>query len=168
MLDARSNSHTDSHIISCHRYKGPLRVIAFITLWSFLFSTGGGEILVEDVLLGHKGYAGKAWAAETYAGPSSVGPAGSGSPASIKELDIKTFILPQRLGYIKDSWSAGNQKPKAEDRVVIHIQDAPCNYAAQHKIADIVGYLSEKYGITAINLEGGEGAYDLSLFADIR
>ena len=59
MLGTGLNSH------SFKRKRGPFRVIAFITLWSFLFSMGGGNYLVEN-----------AWAARAVpesASPGSVG-----------------------------------------------------------------------------------------------
>ena len=144
MLNARANSYIFSK-------KGPLRVIAFVTLWSFLFSIGGGEILVE-----------KAWAARTPLELTGVGSNRAGSPsASIKDLNVETFTLPQYLGHIKDAFKGSS------DKIVVHIQDAHCNYAAQHKISNIIEYLQKEYGINTINLEGGKGEYDLSIFTRI-
>ncbi|MFH1877346.1 MAG: hypothetical protein ABH883_00875, partial [Candidatus Omnitrophota bacterium] len=71
------------------------------------------------------------------------------------------FELPSGLGLINNRVTGNSGK------TVIHIQDAHCNYNAQHKIADIMDYLTEKYGINIINLEGGTGAYDLSVFEKI-
>lgn len=79
-----------------------------------------------------------------------------------KELHVDTFTLPEYLGHIKDSYNVENS-----DKVIIHIQDAHCNYAAQRKIADIIEYLTKKYGIDTINLEGGAKDYDLSSFTSI-
>ena len=47
---------------SIFRYKGPLRVIAFITLWSFLFTAIPPDIILKRALL-RQGYGGQAWAA---------------------------------------------------------------------------------------------------------
>ncbi|MFH1190192.1 MAG: hypothetical protein V1682_05815 [Candidatus Omnitrophota bacterium] len=63
---------------------------------------------------------------------------------------------------MRDAWSG---KPGAA--TVIQIQDAHCNYAAQKKIADIIGYLNDNYGVGLINLEGGAKEYDLTVFTDI-
>jgi hypothetical protein len=52
-------------------------------------------------------------------------------------------------------------------KTVIHIQDAHCNYAAQRSIADILGYLSNEYGVYAVNCEGAAEGYDLSVFTNI-
>ncbi|MFC1576616.1 hypothetical protein ACFL3J_02985, partial [Candidatus Omnitrophota bacterium] len=117
-----------------------------------MFSTGGGNILVEN-----------SWAAVGDLAPSSAGATTSGSPAPIKAIDVDTFVLPAYLGTVSDSWHA-----PSGGITVIHIQDAHCNYAAQHKIADIIEYLNTEYGIDAVNLEGGKGDYDLSIFTDIK
>ncbi|MCK4852174.1 MAG: hypothetical protein KAS86_03580, partial [Candidatus Omnitrophica bacterium] len=76
-------------------------------------------------------------------------------------LDIETFSIPSYLGSVKYS-SKGNS-----DKVVIHIQDAHSNYAAQNRIAEIIEYLHGEYGLEDINLEGGTGDYDLSVLTDI-
>ncbi|MFH1791421.1 MAG: hypothetical protein ABH885_05520 [Candidatus Omnitrophota bacterium] len=51
---------------------------------------------------------------------------------------------------------------------VIHIQDAHANYNCQHAVADLINYISGKYGIETVNLEGGSGDYDLSPFTWIE
>ena len=53
------------------------------------------------------------------------------------------------------------------DSLVIHIQDAHCNYDAQMRIAEILTHINEKYNIKNINLEGGTGDYDLSIYRKI-
>lgn len=68
-------------------------------------------------------------------------------------------------------WSFFVARAAAEEsfkKTLFHIQDAHCNYYAQHEINDIIDRLSEKHGIVTVNLEGGKGAYDLSLFTRIR
>ncbi|MCX5665838.1 MAG: hypothetical protein NT036_02150, partial [Candidatus Omnitrophica bacterium] len=82
-----------------------------------------------------------------------------------KHLNPDTFSLPKDLGDIKDSWAHSKQSLK---NIIIHIQDAHCNYAAQAKIAQIVEYLNSSYGIDTVNLEGGAGDYDLSAFSSIK
>ncbi|UCD55175.1 MAG: HEAT repeat domain-containing protein [Candidatus Omnitrophota bacterium] len=143
MKDARFNSW-----IAKRPYKG---IIVFITIWSFLFNTVGPDILLE-----------KAWAAGTPLEPARVGSDRAGGPGPFKELNVNTFTLPQYLGHIKDMHKADSGK------VIVHIQDAHCNYAAQHKIADIIEYLHKRYGIKVVNLEGGKGEYDLSVFTRIQ
>ncbi|MFH1665481.1 MAG: hypothetical protein ABIA77_04970, partial [Candidatus Omnitrophota bacterium] len=76
-------------------------------------------------------------------------------------FDVGTVSIPAGLGVVEDFHNAD------PNRTVIHIQDAHCNYNAQHKIAELIGYLSKEYGINSINLEGGKGQYDLSVFQGI-
>ena len=72
------------------RHKGLLRVIAFITLWSFFITS-----LPLDFV----------WAAGKPLKPSGVGFDRGSSPDLFKKLNIETFTLPQNLGHIQDSWS---------------------------------------------------------------
>jgi len=76
-------------------------------------------------------------------------------------LDTDTFTIPEHLGEVKYAFK-GNP-----DKVIIHIQDAHCNAFAQNKIAGIIDYLNKEYGINMINLEGGDGNYDLAIFTSI-
>ncbi|NQT06700.1 MAG: hypothetical protein HQ575_04080, partial [Candidatus Omnitrophica bacterium] len=78
-----------------------------------------------------------------------------------KLLEIEDFEIPSALGELKD-------KHKGKGGTIIFIQDAHCNYAAQKSISNIIGHLNENYGVNLINLEGGAGDYDLSLFTDIK
>lgn len=144
MLAARSNSHIAR--------KGPLKVIAFITLWSFLFSISPHELIMN-----------KARAAGTPLELPSSGSNRPGSPsASLKELDVDTFGISCLLGELEDTWKGDSGK------TVIHIQDAHCNYSCQKSIRSIVDYLTSEYGIDLALLEGGAGNYDLSVFTDIE
>lgn len=152
MKDARSDSYF-SIIVS-----KPLKVmVCAVTLVAFLFN-----IISYDL----------AWSATQL--PIS-------SPTIFKELNATTFSLPKDLGTIKYSWSSpqstlrrglklNNRLAQSESLppVVIHIQDAHCNYAAQKRIAQIIEYLNKEYGIDTVNLEGGAEGYDLSLFTDIK
>ncbi|KJJ86063.1 conserved hypothetical protein, secreted [Candidatus Omnitrophus magneticus] len=85
----------------------------------------------------------------------------------LSTLSSESFILPTDLGTVRYSYNGSSEK------IIIHIQDAHCNYSAQHKISDILEYLNTEYGIKNINLEGGRGAYNFAIFtaipeADIR
>ena len=131
--------------------RGPLRIIAVITLWSFLITTGGGDILVD-----------KTWAASTPLERPNVRSIDTDSPGLNNNPDVETFILPQYLGQVKDRHAGASEK------IIIHIQDAHCNYAAQHQIKDIIAYFRKEYGISMVNLEGGAQNYDLSIFTNIR
>jgi len=85
----------------------------------------------------------------------------SSSEATEGPLDISSLVLPEYLGQVKKS-NIGNPR-----RILIHVQDAHCNYAAQKRVADILGYFSSAYGLKMINLEGGAGQYDLRVFSYI-
>ncbi|MFC1480045.1 hypothetical protein ACFL5Y_01200 [Candidatus Omnitrophota bacterium] len=81
--------------------------------------------------------------------------------AQFARLDTETFTLPAHLGDVEYSFKGDS------DKVVIHIQDAHCNSFAQNKISDIIDYLNEEYGISMVNLEGGVGGYDFTVFTSI-
>ncbi|MDP8299277.1 MAG: hypothetical protein P9L88_05185 [Candidatus Tantalella remota] len=85
----------------------------------------------------------------------------SGRMDRVKSINIDTFFLPIDLGMVRYIHK-GNS-----DKVLIHIQDAHCNYPAQKKIAEILEYVNAEYGVKEVNLEGGAGSYDLSVFTDI-
>ncbi len=138
--------------------KKMFRVItALVTLLCFLVTTGLGDVFV------HTAWAAKAPLVQTV-------PTGIEDPLFVSELNIETFVLPQNLGTIEDTWSPSTERKIKNKRrkTIIHIQDAHCNYDAQHKIARIIDHLGMKYGIDVVNLEGGESDYDLSLFTEIE
>ena len=88
MLDARS----DRDAIGLLKKKPFKVVISFITLVAFLFNTVSYDY---------------AWAARTPSALTSVSADRAVSPVSpgaFKELNVKTFSLPQSLGTVKDSW----------------------------------------------------------------
>ncbi|MBU1127470.1 MAG: hypothetical protein KKG95_06950 [Candidatus Omnitrophica bacterium] len=92
----------------------------------------------------------------------------SASPYELSEVssayarsDPETFTVPAHLGEVK-YFHRGDT-----DKIVMHIQDAHCNRFAQHKISDIIDYLNREYGVSMVNLEGGSGDYDLSVFTSI-
>ncbi len=100
-----------------------------------------------------------AWAAVDRGGaPHDISIPAGGEYAS---LDIDTFTVPAHLGEIRGKFKG------TSDKVIVHIQDAHCNLYAQRKISDIIGYLNKEYGIEMVNLEGGVGDYDLSVFTAI-
>lgn len=143
MLDAQTNHHVLRHF-------RPQRIIAILTLWSFLFSFLPCEYIHEE-----------AWAARSVPELTSVGSEKPGSQALVKELNVDTFTLPQAFGTVRDSFNG------TSDKMVIHIQDAHSNYACQQTIAAIIAYFNKRYGVTAVNLEGGSEDYDLSIFDNI-
>ena len=128
--------------------KKPFKVlVCLVTLVAFLCNT-----VLLDVT----------WAVGIPSALPGRGADGAGGSGLFKELHVDTFTLPEDLGHIKDQYKANNS-----NKIVIHIQDAHCNYAAQQKISEIIGYLNKEYGISTVNLEGGAKGYDLSVFTDI-
>jgi serine/threonine protein kinase/uncharacterized SAM-binding protein YcdF (DUF218 family)/SAM-dependent methyltransferase/GNAT superfamily N-acetyltransferase/predicted MPP superfamily phosphohydrolase len=150
MFDARSNTLKErpQRVSKNALWSFFIRPVAVITLVAFITT-----ILPVDA----------AWAARTSSGPSSVGPVrGSSQAVSFKEINVETFAIPDHIGKVKDYYKADS------DRIVIHIQDAHCNYYCQMQAARIIDYLSRVYGIDVIDLEGGEGDYDLGVFTSIK
>ena len=118
------NARSDS---SLAKRMGPLKVlVTLVTLWSFLFSLVSYDL---------------AWATRTPSEPTGVSSDRAGSPSAVKGLNVDTFAIPEYLGQVRDSFKANS------DKVVIHIQDAHCNYAAQKRIAEIIEYLNKEHGI---------------------
>jgi len=81
---------------------------------------------------------------------------------SVPNFSVRDMQIPLSLGEIKDRVQG------TADNTVIHIQDAHCNYSAQHSIASIIDHLSDSYNIRLVMLEGGKGNYDLSVFTKIK
>ncbi|MBD3296263.1 MAG: hypothetical protein GF392_02730, partial [Candidatus Omnitrophica bacterium] len=84
------------------------------------------------------------------------------SPLTISELGIYTLEIPHSMGRIV-SRHAGDGT-----RRVIHIRDAHCDVQVQNRINGILGFLRDRYGVDVVNLEGGEGRYDLGMFISIE
>ncbi|MBD3425723.1 MAG: hypothetical protein GF409_00670 [Candidatus Omnitrophica bacterium] len=93
---------------------------------------------------------------------SRTGSVGPGAPRLLKPLEVDSFRIPEALGVV-DSMSEGSS-----GRMVIHIQDAHCNYQVQRTIASLISHLRDNYGVRTVNLEGGWGEYDLSPFTSIE
>ncbi len=79
------------------------------------------------------------------------------------EITIKKIEIPAYLGYVRDSYEAS----RSNSPIIIHIQDAHCNYKAQNTIYSILDYINKRFGTRQINLEGGRGDYDFSAFYGI-
>ena len=80
----------------------------------------------------------------------------------IEQYNACKIEVPFRFGSIEESYIGTNGK------TVIHIQDAHCNYSCQESIKNLLGHLTDKYGVDLALLEGGAGNYDLSVFTDIE
>ncbi|MFH1877690.1 MAG: hypothetical protein ABH883_02675, partial [Candidatus Omnitrophota bacterium] len=74
---------------------------------------------------------------------------------------VPGYDVPLSLGEVKEFFRGTNGK------TIIHLQDAHCNYFAQHSIAGIIRNLRDSYNVDLVFLEGGAGRYDLSVFDNI-
>ncbi|GEM_PF-3396254 len=93
--------------------------------------------------------------------PPAEKPLAEAPEGQFAQIDIESFAVPEHLGEIKFSYKGPS------DKFVVHIQDAHCNPFAQHRIAELINYLNAEYGMDMVNLEGGVGEYDLSVFHSI-
>ena len=80
------------------------------------------------------------------------------SKAKSSPTDIKDIDIPEDIGLVKDSFQGNGGK------LIIHIQDAHCNYEAQTNIRKILELLMDKKGLELIAIEGSAGEIDTSLF----
>ncbi|MBU0683390.1 MAG: hypothetical protein KJ864_03780, partial [Candidatus Omnitrophica bacterium] len=132
------------------------RIVAITVLLCFFLTTCLGDVFIETC------HAGVQTALDVESFAKSLT-----NLSDCADFDIGTFVLPRNLGQVNDLWEATLTNGGQETSRVIHIQDAHCNYEAQQKIAEIIEYFQKTYGVDTVNLEGGEGAYNLSLFTDI-
>lgn len=75
----------------------------------------------------------------------------------MKPSDLK---IPAEYGSIKEYWPHGAAGPVS--KIIIHIQDAHCNYEAQMNLAKMLEYIYQAYGVTLILVEGGSRSDSLS------
>ncbi|MFH2136908.1 MAG: hypothetical protein ABII88_00180 [Candidatus Omnitrophota bacterium] len=75
--------------------------------------------------------------------------------------DIFKFTIPAEWGRIKEIYKGS----KGAQKVIIHIQDAHCNYEAQNNIANILERLVDDYGVGAAGIEGSSGRLDMEMFS---
>jgi len=61
------------------------------------------------------------------------------------------IVIPKNIGTARESREGKNEK------LIIHIQDAHCNYEAQTNISRLLKDLSENYGVNLVSLEGADG-----------
>ncbi|MCM8781710.1 MAG: hypothetical protein NC828_01445, partial [Candidatus Omnitrophica bacterium] len=72
--------------------------------------------------------------------------------------DPEKIIIPSNIGTIKEVFKGGN------DKLIINIQDAHCNFEAQTNISHILDILAKESGLKFVALEGSTGEIDPSLF----
>jgi len=71
------------------------------------------------------------------------------------------FNLPSQYGIVKESFEATSTTQDAKP-IIVHIQDAHCNYEAQKNMAQLLEYLVKEYSLRLIMVEGGSGNVSLS------
>ena len=79
-----------------------------------------------------------------------------------KQVEIVTdpakIVVPRDFGLVKSVFT-GKDK-----RLIIHIQDAHCNFEAQTNITKILENLIKNYGLTLVSVEGADGFIDTTWF----
>lgn len=68
------------------------------------------------------------------------------------------IVIPREFGLIKSKYIGKNGK------LVVHIQDAHCNYEAQSNIVHILENLIKNYNVSFVSVEGADGIIDTSWF----
>ena len=72
---------------------------------------------------------------------------------------ISAIQIPEDIGIVKDSYRG------VGDRLIVHVQDAHCNYEAQTNIYKIIKNIVENNQLTLLAVEGSEGLIDVTPFS---
>lgn len=88
-------------------------------------------------------------------------PAASAAVVKIPLIQVNPYdvVIPEEAGQIKEVYKA----PQHE-KVIVHVQDAHCNYEAQTNIAKIVEHLVKNYSVSLLAVEGSTGLIDTTPF----
>ena len=78
--------------------------------------------------------------------------------------EAKGKITVEDIGIAIDSGTVKNTYKGRSDKIIVHIQDAHCNYEAQSNINRILDQLWQDYGVKMISVEGAEGIVDTTWF----
>lgn len=81
--------------------------------------------------------------------------------AAFSSFSVKALQIPSQYGIIKETFEKDIIAP-GQGQVIIHIQDAHCNYEAQKNMAQILDHLVKEYGLKLVMVEGGSGNVGLS------
>ncbi len=73
--------------------------------------------------------------------------------------DLNRISIPSEIGVVKSAFQG------AQDRLVVHIQDAHVNEEAQRNIARIIEYIAKTKGGRLVAVEGASGELDTALYA---
>ncbi len=93
--------------------------------------------------------------------PTSEAEAQSDPDQTQEIKDIFNLTIPKSWGHIKDIYKGSTGK----DTVIVHIQDAHCNYDAQTNISNILAELVANYGVEIAGIEGAAGRLQPELFS---
>ncbi len=72
--------------------------------------------------------------------------------------DPEKIVIPRDFGLVKSKFVGSS------GRLVVHIQDAHCNYEAQSNIVKILENLIKNNNLTLVSVEGADGVVDTSWF----
>ena len=86
--------------------------------------------------------------------PAPAGP----SVMEVSASSLSEIYVPKKMGAMRDKFEG------TSERVVIHIQDAHCNYEAQKNIAGMIQHLMDNYGVNFVAVEGADKHVDTSWF----
>ncbi|MFZ2385302.1 MAG: hypothetical protein WBE75_03755 [Candidatus Omnitrophota bacterium] len=76
-------------------------------------------------------------------------------------IPAKNINIPAQYGIVKEVYDAPSGLAQGRP-VIIHIQDAHCNYEAQKNMAQLLAQLVESYKLHLIMVEGGSGDVNIS------
>jgi len=82
-------------------------------------------------------------------------------PTELK--DPATITVPRDYGTIIETYQPDEKKT---DKIIIHIQDAHCNYSGQKNLSHILGQFINQYGLKLILVEGGSDNASLSFLRE--
>ena len=91
-----------------------------------------------------------------YASPTTN--SASNQSQNITVTNPENIVIPREFGLVKSKFTG------KDDRLVIHIQDAHCNYEAQSNIVKILENLNKNYNVSLVSVEGADGVIDTSWF----
>lgn len=94
-----------------------------------------------------------------FAAPDGIN-ANTQAPSSQQETitDPDKIVIPKDTGILKSKFKG------SPDRLIIHIQDAHCNYEAQTNIAKLIESFVKNDGLKLVSVEGADGVVDTSWF----
>lgn len=80
------------------------------------------------------------------------------APQAELVTDPEKIVVPREFGLVKSKFAGKGE------RLIVHIQDAHCNYEAQSNIVKILENLIRNYNLNLVSVEGADGVIDTSWF----